>query len=304
MAAWIAVLAGPIVMIVGLAVLRPTTPPASPVPGTQAAPQEPQGWAEMYVRAWLSASRDDSAGVEGFFPAGMKSTRGVSTQVPVDTATLGVTSPSPGLWSVTIAVNLLTQQPDGKHVARLTCVQVSLASGDQGSSYVAASLPSPVACPSRSVPVDLDYRETADPNGPIGQSVLGFLTSYLVGRGELARYVTPGTSLVPVTPAPYAAVQLVELRTHETFEAGQAARPLDGAEIHVSTRAWGSDATGQITAMDYALTLVARAGRWEISRIDTAPLLAGPPTTASTTTSTSSATTQVSPPGLTTSAGE
>jgi hypothetical protein len=35
------------------------------------------------------------------------------------------------------------------------------------------------------------------------------------------------------------------------------------------------DATGQSTPVDYALTLVARAGRWEINRIDPVPLLAG-----------------------------
>lgn len=74
---------------------------------------------------------------------------------------------------------------------------------------------------------------------------------------------------------------LLELRTHESFEPGQAARPLDGTEIHAAARAWGYDAIGQVTTVDYALTLTARAGRWEVSRIDPVPLLAGTSATPS-----------------------
>jgi hypothetical protein len=175
---------------------------------------------------------------------------------------------------VVVAVNFLTQQPDGKHTAKLTCVQVGFAGRDQGvGAYVATALPSLVTCPATLGTVDLAYHEAAELNGPIGQSVLGFLTSYLVGQGQLDRYVSPGTSFAPVTPSPYAAVKLSELRTHERFEPGQAARPLDRTETRVLARAWGYDATGQITVLDYALTLTARAGRWEISRIDPVPLL-------------------------------
>ncbi|OKA03752.1 hypothetical protein ATP06_0234510, partial [Amycolatopsis regifaucium] len=68
---------------------------------------QPQGWAEMYVRSWLSSGRDDSTGMEAFYPAGMKSTRAVGTQIPVDTSTLSVVSPRPGSWTVIVATNLL-----------------------------------------------------------------------------------------------------------------------------------------------------------------------------------------------------
>ncbi|MGW4132120.1 conjugal transfer protein [Amycolatopsis japonica] len=270
---WCAIVASPLTVIVGLVVLRPSPPAEAPRSDRLVEVGEPQGWAEMFVRSWLSAHRDDSAGFEAFYPAGMKSTRAVGTQIPVDTSTLAVRSPRPGAWAVMVAATILVQQPDGKHRARLVCAEVSLVGKGEG--YVATSLPTPVACPRTLAAVDLDYPETADLNGPIGQSVHGFLLAYLAGRGELNRYVAPGTNIGAVVPPLYAEVQLLELRTHEPFEPGQAARPLDGTEVHATARAWGYDGLGQVTTIDYALTLVARAGRWEVSRIDPAPLLAG-----------------------------
>ncbi|WP_409494708.1 hypothetical protein [Amycolatopsis sp. cmx-11-12] len=272
---WCVIVASPLAVIVGLVVLRPSAPAEALRSEQPLEGREPQGWAEMYVRSWLSANRDDSAGLEAFYPAGMKSTRAVGTQIPVDTSTLSVVSPRPGAWSVMVAANILVQQPDGRHRARLACAEVSLVGGAEG--YVAASLPAPVACPRTLAAVDLDYPEAAELNGPIGQSVHGFLAAYLVGRGELNRYIAPGASIGAIVPPLYAEVQLLELRTHEPFEPGQAARPLDGTEVHVAARAWGYDALGQVTTIDYAFTLVARAGRWEVSRIDPAPLLAGAP---------------------------
>ena len=277
--AWLVVVASPLVMLAGLIVLRPSTP-TSGDPRVQAVQSSPQGWAEMYVRAWLSASRSDSAGLEAFYPPGMKTQRAVGTQVPVDTATLSTSSPAPGIWSIAVAVTMLTQQPDGKHQSRVTCVQVSVAEaesevvGPGGRAYVAVALPAPVTCPATLAAADLAYPETAELDGPIGQSVLGFLSAYLTGHGDLNRYTAPDTGLAPVSPSLYAAVQLVELCTHERFEPGQAARPLDRAQTHVMARAWGYDSTGEFTVIDYALTLTARAGRWEVSQIDPAPLLA------------------------------
>ncbi|HET6289462.1 MAG TPA: hypothetical protein VFG15_22275, partial [Amycolatopsis sp.] len=166
---WCLIIASPLAVIVGLVTLRPTAHSDAPRPEQQFTTGEPQGWAEMYVRSWLSANRDDSGGLEAFYPAGMKSTRAVGTQIPVDTSTLSVVSPRPGAWSVMVAANILVQQPDGKHRARLTCAQVSLVGSAEG--YVAASLPAPVACPRTLAAVDLDYPETAELNGPIGQSV-------------------------------------------------------------------------------------------------------------------------------------
>ena len=293
--AWLIVVASPVVMLGGLVLLRPSVPDARPQEVQEGA-LEPAGWAEMYVRSWLSASRTDSAGIEAFYPPGMKTQRGVGTQVPVDVAALAVNSPTPGTWSITLAVNVLTQQPDGKHAAKVMCVQVGLAEGADAHAYVAMALPAPVTCPATLAGAGLAYLATAELDGPIGQSVSGFLSAYLTGSGDLDRYVAPGAGLAPVTPSPYSAVQLVELRTHEQFEPGQAARPLDRTETRVLARAWGYDATGESTVVDYALTLAARAGRWEVSRIDPSPLLAATPSAAAPTATPSPSTTPIAAP--------
>lgn len=271
--AWLAVLASPLLTIAGLIVLQPAGAPTMRDGGAPAPSSSPAGWAEMYVRSWLSATRDDPADLETFYPSGMKSQRAVGTQVPLDTAVISAVSPAPGVWSVVVVADVLVLQPDGKRAATLLCAQVAM-SGTEAA-YVAAALPTPVACPGTGGAVELAYDEVADPGGPVGQSVAGFLAAYLAGQGQLDRFVSPGASLALPRPAPYTAVQVTEVRTHEKFEPGQAARPVDGTVIRSFTHAWGWDATGQSTPVDYALTLVARAGRWEINRIDPAPLLAG-----------------------------
>ena len=272
-AAWLTVLVSPLLAIVGLVVLQPAGAPPTRDGGAPAPAGSPDGWAEMYVRAWLSATRDDSAELEVFYPPGMKSQRAAGTQVPIDTAVLSATSLAPGLWSIVVVADLLVLQPDGKRKASLLCAQVAMTGNNDA--YVAASLPSPTACPGTLGAAALAYDEVADPAGPIGQSVAGFLGAYLTGQGQLDRFVSPGASLGLPKPAPFAAVQLAEVRTHEKFKPGQAARPVDGTVIHSLTHAWGWDATGQNIPVDYALTLIARAGRWEINRIDPAPLTAG-----------------------------
>ncbi|WIV61867.1 conjugal transfer protein [Amycolatopsis nalaikhensis] len=274
MAAWLAVLASPLLTIAGLVLLQPAGAPPLRDGGAPAPSASPEGWAEMYVRSWLSATRDDSAEIEVFYPPGMTPQRTAGTQVPVDTAVVAATSSAPGVWSIVVVADVLVLRPDGKRTAYLLCAQVAMAG--TGDAYTATSLPSPVACPSTLGGVELAYDEVTDPAGPIGQSVAGFLVAYLAGQGQLDRFVSPGASLgLPKLAPPFAAVQVVEVRTHEKFEPGQAARPLDGTAVHglVRASAWG--AAGQSTPVDYALTLVARAGRWEINRIDPAPLLAG-----------------------------
>jgi hypothetical protein len=58
---------------------------------------------------------------------------------------------------------------------------------------------------------------------------------------------SPGASLGLPRPALFAAVQLAEVRTHEKFEPGQAARPPDGTAVRSLVRALAWDATGQST---------------------------------------------------------
>ncbi|MEU8632499.1 conjugal transfer protein [Amycolatopsis sp. NPDC048633] len=271
--AWLVVVASPLLTIVGLVVLQPAGAPSMRDGGAPAPSTSPEGWAEMYVRSWLSATRDDSAKLEVFYPPGAKSQRAVGSQVPVDTAVISAASPAPGVWSVVVVADVLVLLPDGKRAASLQCAQVAMTG--TGDAYVATSLPSPVACPATGSTAPLAYDEVADPAGPIGQSVAGFLTAYLAGQGELDRFVSPGATVALPEPVPFVQVQVAAVRTHEEFEPGQAARPPDGTTARSLVHASAWDAAGQATPVDYALTLVARAGRWEINRIDPAPLIAG-----------------------------
>lgn len=280
--AWVLLAAGPL-SAVAITVARPAVPaPAAeqtgPSVGTGAS-----GWAEMYVRAWLSATRDDDADLTAFYPPGMTTDRPAGAQVPVDTATLSARPTGPGAWSVVVAASVLSQGADGIREVRQRCLQVPILEAtytEQGSpgvmpGYVAATLPSLVGCPSTLAAADLAYPGPVEAESALGQSVLGFLVSYLAGRGGLDRYLSPQTALVPVDPAPYVDVRISELRVGQSLDRSQIARPAEGVRIRVLVRVAGIDGLGLSTPLDYALTLTARAGRWETTGIDLAPQLTG-----------------------------
>lgn len=286
--AWVLLAAGPL-SAVAITVARQTVPAPTVEQSGQSVGTGASGWAEMYVRAWLSATRDDDADLTAFYPPGMTTDRPAGAQIPVDTTTLSARPTGPGAWSVVVAASVLSQGADGVREVRLRCLQVPIleaAYAEQGSpgaipGYVAATLPSLVGCPATLTAAAPAYPGQIEAESALGQSVHGFLVSYLAGRGGLDRYLSPQTALVPVDPAPYVDVRISELRVGQSLDRSQIARPAEGVRIRVLVRAVGVDGLGLSTPLDYALTLTARAGRWETTGIDLAPQLAGEPLTAS-----------------------
>lgn len=79
----------------------------------------------------------------------------------------------------------------------------------------------------------------------------------------------------PVTPAPYTSVEVDQIAAAGPGAdrvSGAAAVPKDGTQqqVLVTVRATGWDSN--CVPLAYAFTLTARAGRWEITSLDPAPL--------------------------------
>ncbi|TFE25057.1 hypothetical protein E0F15_20590 [Frankia sp. B2] len=173
----------------------------------------------------------------------------------------------------------------------MACYQVSLLArgdaeaggvGPPGSlaGYAATRLPDRVSCPPTLAGAPNLALGGADlsQGDPVDDVVRRFLTALLTGDGEVSRYSSPGAGIRPIIPVPYTGVELVSLARDTTAPASgdsaEAAPPRDGQRLRVlaTIRVSGPDG---IRMLSYPLRLTARAGRWEISALDSTPPLRG-----------------------------
>ncbi|MFE1545359.1 conjugal transfer protein [Streptomyces microflavus] len=307
--AWALLILGPLLAGAAL-VAAPSgtgTPvaPAPSVPST-AGSQGSAGFAVLFVDAYLRAGEGDQEQLAAYYPdaTGIRLEGAPGRRTGQQLTVVRLRQTSPGIWSVTVAARVRESGPsaaptpkrtsaekrqEAAPVERLRYFQVPVATTVTGgaSGYVALSMPAEVAAPPRVASPELLYgpQRPAAPGDPRTQAVTEFLTAYLTGRaGDIDRYLAPGTRITPISPAPYTGIAVDHLAV-EGERGGEATTtvPADGTRLRllVSLRATGSDTVRRPLA--YALTLTARAGRWEIAELDGAPTPAPAPlaTTAS-----------------------
>lgn len=291
-AAWALLLAGPALGLYALAQPPAAVGPPQPRATAPAVVRDaagPAGFAELYVAAYVKAGEGSEASLQPYFPG----VRDVvldakpNLQRAERLATVQVKEASNGYWSVTVAAHVTgakgpvkkegstgsdsSQTPAGEV---LRCFQVAVKSAGSGGGYVAAALPAEVAAPTPGEAPELGYGHPvpADEDEPATDAVGDFLAAYLSGTGELDRYLSPGTDLSAVSPAPYAEIKVTQLA-----ELGDEFRPgadaTEGTQRQLLVDLEATDHAGQTRPLTYALALTARDGRWEISALDTAPAL-------------------------------
>ncbi|MFI5635499.1 conjugal transfer protein [Streptomyces sp. NPDC051664] len=272
----------------------PTAPAAT---GAQGA----AGFAQLFVAAFISAGEGDQGELAAYYPdATSLRLEGPSDRRRGEQLTVvRLRQTDEGIWSVTVAARITDTKPaakpadshqaDDKDEAKAAAAQavryfqvpVATATTAGGASgYTALAMPAEVAAPERIEAPGLVYgpMRPALPADPRTQAVTEFLTAYLTGAGELDRYLAPGTNLAPVAPAPYTGIAVDTL----AIEGEKGTEPVttvpdDGTTLRllVALRATGHDEVR--VPLTYALTLKARAGRWEIASLDGAPSPAAAP---------------------------
>lgn len=221
-------------------------------------------FAQRVVRAWLSATRNKLGDLGDLY----EDASGLALPdkpIRVDsTETANVTPTSvTGIFQVTVAASV-----EGTQRYYMVPVQVS------ADSLSALTLPAPTPAPETKPERDRAYRTTFPSTGPTATAVLAFLRALLTGQGDVTRYISPGAPIVAVVPAPY---KSVDLRTVTGLS--DEVPPTKGEIAHVLATAIGTDAAKRPATTQYALTLAARDGRWEVSSIDLAPAITKPRTT-------------------------
>lgn len=227
-----------------------------------------QAQAVGYVQAWLSATGSDHAALDQYAQVT------VNSQEPTEYRNLrqaGFTK-NGDLISVRVTGETKTvqEQEGGKRVEVWTprWWQVVLrVDGSGGISVV--GLPTPISAPaSASGNLNLGYSKPVN-STEASATVNEFLTAYLTGVGEVSRYTTPGSSILPVTPAPYEQVSVQEIRSDVDLTDKTIRK--NGAKAHLSVVARTSSGKSAQTTT-YFLTVKARDGRWEIESIDQIPV--------------------------------
>lgn len=272
-----ALLCGPLgLALAGLLAYTSTTPapvaatPVQDMSGERAAAGE---FAQRVVVAWLTTPR----GQEDKLSALVQEPTVTLPDVPFKASEPTVSSIAQvnGVWSVTVAVTVVDQRKQPMRQFFQLPVIVGA-----GGIVTALALPAPVSGPAVGAPPRLNYRFQVNPGGPVAQTAAQFLSAYIAGQGDVTRYVSPTTQIQPVTPPPYTAVQVTDLAGDTDLDTTGV--PKDRARLRVLVGADASVTSKQQVSVTYALTLLARAGRWEVQAIDPAPALVDQPSGSAT----------------------
>ncbi|MEW1892315.1 conjugal transfer protein [Streptomyces sp. NPDC085659] len=291
---WTLIVAGP-VLTVWVLVSRPA--PVAPVVAVRqeqpAVGQSagPGGFAELFVSAYLAAGEGTEDSLAPFLPTARDVTLRAApgAQRAQELAAVKVREVSGGYWSVTVAARVVPHgatdtkaKPEGGSEAGsapsravLRYFQVAVRSG-AGGALSAAALPAEVAAPVSGEAPALAYGQSVPVPAadPAGQTLAGFFAAYLAGSGQLDRYLSPGTTLSAVSPAPYSRVEVAQVAETGTNDPGaQQSTSADGARRELLVQVAATDAAGQERPLVYAIAITARDGRWEIGSVEGAPVL-------------------------------
>lgn len=245
---------------------------AASTPGLTSSEQSAGAYAASYVAAWLTATTDDSAGLETFVDT--TSLRFGEQATPFRDLQVSSVSPQTESLSsvvVTAFVNELQVEPaEGEEPGTawlLRAFRVTVDAPFDGP-LTAVGLPAPIELPTSTAPLELDYGTAITSADPLMATVREFFDSYLVGVGDITRYTTPGASITAITPAPYGGVEVDAVAA-----SGEVPESItDGTELRLLAQLQLSGGDGESLAATYALTVVARDGQWEISSLNPSPV--------------------------------
>ncbi|MFF1400038.1 hypothetical protein ACFVZD_40410 [Streptomyces sp. NPDC058287] len=231
--AWALMIAGPV--LGGWALVSQPSADAHPAPVVKSSSGDvagPGGFAEMYVAAFLRAGEGSQNELAAFYPrAADLELGGKPDAVQVgQIAAVRVKDIAPGrYWSVTVAARVLEPTPKNSAASsngeqpliRMRFFQVPIEADRDSGPLTALALPAEVAASSgASSKAELVYGTPmpAQASDPAVDTLSAFFASYLSGSGELGRYVSPGTRLSPVRPAPYRAVTITQVAVERDFQ--------------------------------------------------------------------------------------
>lgn len=227
-------------------------------------------YAQDCVTRWLAATASDQQSLHDCFslrdPIRLPTTAAVVVSSPaVSAVTLIGDTGTRQQWSVVVSVSQRPYQGATGHTAYYRLPVVYSNYGVR-----ASALPARVNGPGAGADAPLAYPATLPETSPAFTAVAGFLTSYLTAAGGLERYVTADSGLAPA--ADYRSAQLTRLTAQRNTSDHDV--PPEGTTVHVLAAVTAVTAQFAPMQLDYPITLTVTSGRWTVSALDYAPLLA------------------------------
>lgn len=235
--------------------------------------QSTGSYALAYTGAWLAASRGNDDELKTYIDtAGLQLTEAAWDYR--DAAVVSVAPATPGsITTVVVAANVretIASAVDDGVIERWPrrYFQVAVTSETESGNLGVVGLPAPVAAPGK---VDqaptLVYGSQLAPTSAAATAVTAFLGAYLAGSGDITRYTSPTTEISAIAPAPFVTLDATDLRV----DIEPAEQPADGNTARVLATVVLTNPLEQTLTSSYALTITARASRWEVTSIDSAP---------------------------------
>jgi Conjugative transposon protein TcpC len=228
-------------------------------------------YALAYLTAWLTATEKDHSQLDTYASSGTYKLPAEPRQYR-DPAVVTSIDAGAGIHTVQLAATVKeTVTVNGKTATTWPrrYFQTAVAVSADGAGFSPIGYPAPIAGPSNvETPTALNYPAQLQTTTPVGTTLTDFFTAYLAGKGDLTRFITPGSPIRPVDPALPTTPVLLDLRADKA----PAAQPADKAIIQILATVEHRPAPGAAgQASTYALTLTARADRWEITSINPSP---------------------------------
>lgn len=227
-------------------------------------------FAEDFVTTWLSTRAGQEQRLGRFVGGASSISLPERPWTVTNTATAAASQESDDLWAVTIAASVKGQR--GAPVRRYFQVPIKFSAGD----LVAQSLPAPVPSPPLAAPAALDYPYRANMNGPVALAAQDFLSALITGNGDVSRYIAPTAFIEAIAPPPYTRLTIETVRIDQNLEEDLSADVPQGAQLRLLVDATARDTKITEISVQYALTMSARDGRWEVAQIDPVPMLTAP----------------------------
>jgi hypothetical protein len=211
------------------------------------------GFAERYVTAYLEAGNEGTV-LEPFL--------GYTPELPATAAAVDLAAPVRAIdivraddsyWSVTVAVGWTGQE-------RFWQVAVDLRDEVPNAVGLPAAVSGPPAPERSALDVNMGQPALDDPEVT---TVTEFLGAYLCGKGELARYLSPGLSLAAADPKVCDTVEVIRWGVVEDAD--------EATQTVVLDAQFDGDAGPRIAT--YTLLLSSRDDRWEVTDLLPAPPL-------------------------------
>lgn len=259
------------VLLFGSMLFKPKASTAEATPAVISAEQpaltqSAGSYALGYVGTWLSATRESSTALQGYVST-VPASLGTN---PTQYRNLAVASLSeledPNRLLVVVSGEILERlspDADPSWVLRYYSVTVSI----DNDALAAAGYPALVGGPTRSASEPRsEFTANVSSSSPASQTVELFLNAYLTGQGSTTPYLSPSTSIAPVTPAPYKSLSVTSVKATEE----PSPTPAEGATVVLETVVTAQADIDQAVTSTYRVLLTARAGRWEVTSLDSA----------------------------------